>query len=198
LLLSSSSRIACYELGSIHELLTPGTGAGRVRRARAQRASCERQRQALGFQRFSDVLQETLPQQRRKRLGPRIDAQTLLSKRDASAFTQKTPWRELVEHRFADDEIQTGVAAGDGMAHPVAFVRVEEENLIRLGNGIVSAEMPNEDTAIWERHVGGVRGFLVALVPAAPRAVDIPDCDERSLQQRSSGNVRHRSTTIMD
>src|SRR5262249_31241001 len=122
----------------------------------------------------------------------------LLSKGHAAAVTQQAAWRELVEQRFADDEVQAGVTSRQGMADPVAFVRVEEKYLVGLGHGIVSAEMPDEDTAIGKRHVRVGRAFLLALMPAAAGAANIPDRDERRLQQRPSGKVRHCSPTIMD
>jgi hypothetical protein len=76
-------------------------------------------------------------------------------------------------------------------------VRIEEQYLVRLGDRIVLSEMSDEDAAVREHHVGGVRGFFIALMPAAARAVNIPDRHELRLQERSSGHLRHVSQFLL-
>jgi hypothetical protein len=115
----------------------------------------------------------------------------LWSKGDASGFTQQASGRHLIEYRFADDEIQAGVAARHRMADSVALVSVEEEHLVRLGDRIVSREMSDVNAAIREHHVDSVRGFLIALMPAAALALDISDGNETRLQKRLSGYLSH-------
>jgi N-acetylneuraminic acid mutarotase len=119
------------------------------------------------------------------------DAQTLLSKGDAFGFTPQASGRQLIEYRFTDHEIQAGIAARHRMADPVALVSVEEEDLVRLGDRIVSPEMSDVNAAIWEHHVDCVRGFLIAVLPAAALALHISDCDETRLQERVSGHLSH-------
>src|SRR5262249_52373034 len=77
------------------------------------------------------------------------------------------------------------------MADAIAFAGVEEEDLVRLGDRIVSAKMSNVNAAIREHHVGGVRGFLIAVMPAAALALDISDGDDLRLQKRSGDHLGH-------
>src|SRR5262245_32082349 len=102
-----------YDLGAIGEPLPDGTCDRRVRRAWSQRAPSQRECEALRLQCFSDVRAQTVSEQRRKCLRSRVDAQTLLSKRDAAAFLQQAPRRQLSQNRFAEDDIKAGVTAGD-------------------------------------------------------------------------------------
>ena len=106
-----------YQLGSIDEPLADGTRGRRVRRARPQCASRQRQARLSASSGSAMFVRETVPKQRRKRR-PRIDAQTLWSKGDASDFTQGSG-RQFIEYRFADDEIQG--SRRPAMADPVAL-----------------------------------------------------------------------------
>ena len=179
------------QFGSIDEPLADSTRGRRMRRAGPQRAPCQREREALRLQRFSDVRAETVSKQRRQCLRSRVDARTLLSKRDAASITQEAPRRQFIQNRFAEDNVKAGVTAWDRVADAIAFVGVEEEDLVRLGDCIVSPKMPDVSAAIWEDDVGCVRGFLIAVMPAATRALDISDGDELRPQQRSSGYLSH-------
>src|SRR5215510_7555763 len=180
-----------HQLGSIDEPLLNGTGDWRVRRPRSQRAPGQRERETLRLQRFSDVRAKAVSKQRRKGLCSRVNAQALLSKRDAPAFMQQAQGRQFIQNRFAEDDIKAGVTTGDWVADTIAFIGVEEENLVRLGHRIISPEMPNVNAAIWEDDVGRTRGLLIAVMPAATRALDISDTDQLRSQQRSSGYLRH-------
>ena len=188
----TAGQIARHDhLGSIDQSLAASTRGRCVRGARPERTFRQRQREALRLERFGDVRAETVPKQRRERLRSRIDAQTLRSKNEASDFAQQASWRQFIEYRFADDEIHAGIAARYGMADPVAFVRVEEEYLVRFGDRIVSTEVPHVEAAIREHHVSGVRGFLFAAMPAAALALDISDGDELRFQERSRNHLGH-------
>src|SRR5262252_2544505 len=78
------------------------------------------------------------------------------------------------------------------MAHAVALVRVENEDLVRFGDRLVLPEMSDVETAIREDHVRRARSFFLTVVPAATRTLNIPDRDESRLQQLAGGHLRHR------
>src|SRR5262245_15974306 len=164
-----------HQLGSIDEPLTNRTCDWRVRRPRSQRAPCQRQCETLRFQRFSDVRAKTVSKQRGQRLCSRVNAQALRSKRDAATFTQQAPRRQFIQDRFAEDDIKAGVTPGDRVADAIAFVGVEEENLVRLSHRIISPKMSNVNAAIRKDDVGRVRGLLIAEMSAATRALDVSD-----------------------
>jgi hypothetical protein len=78
------------------------------------------------------------------------------------------------------------------MTDAVAFVRVEEEDLIRFGNRIIATEMSHVHSAIREHDVRRTRGFLIAARSAAARATDVPNGNERCFQQVAGDDLWHR------
>src|SRR5690349_550479 len=77
------------------------------------------------------------------------------------------------------------------MADAIALARVEEQDLVRLGDRVVAAEMAHVDAAIREDHVQRGRELLRALVPAQALAPDVADDDAGRLQQELGGDLRH-------
>jgi hypothetical protein len=149
------------------------------------------QGQALCLQRFGDTLAQAVPEQRYQRLCPRIDAAALLPEGQRSAVAQKGAWRQLVQQRFGDGDVEAGIAACHGMADPVAFGRIEEQHLVGLGDGLVAAEMAHEDAAIRKHQMRGAGAFFGALMLAIALAAYIAHRDGRRLQQRLDGDLGH-------
>ena len=77
------------------------------------------------------------------------------------------------------------------MADPIGLAGVEEQHLVRFGDGLVAPHMAHIDAAIGEHELRGARAFLRTLMPAAPAAIDILDADRRRLQQRLDGELGH-------
>ena len=98
-----------------------------------------------------------------------------------------------MQQRFADDQRQTGIAAGHGVAYPITFASVEKQHLIRLRYRLVTPKMPHIDAAIrkYELRVG--RALFRTLVPVTTLAVHVPDRNSRRFQQGSNGKFRHVS-----
>ena len=93
--------------------------------------------------------------------GPTGDrSQALLREHEPGAVTQQRRRRQLAEERLADAEAQAGIATGHRMADPVRLARVEEEDLVRLGNGLIVTDVADEDAAIRE-HEPQIAGELI-------------------------------------
>jgi hypothetical protein len=79
------------------------------------------------------------------------------------------------------------------MAYAVAFSRVEKEDLVCLGNGLVVSQMAYVDTAIREDEFGTGGAFFRTLFTAGSLAVDVADSDGRRLQEVIDGEFRRVS-----
>jgi hypothetical protein len=73
------------------------------------------------------------------------------------------------------------------MADPITFAGVEEQDLIRLGDGLVAPQVPHVGAAIGKDELGGSGMLLRARVPAAALTAHIPNRDGRSGQERLNG-----------
>ena len=168
-------------------------GACTVRGPSARRASVNAM---LSASSGSAIEPQAVPQLRDERLRPRIDAQTLLPKRERRARpgTQKRARRQLVQERFVDDQIEAAVAARHRMADAIAFASVEEQHLIRFGDRFVLSNVPHENAAGREHQTRLARGLLVAAALARPRAGEVVNLDRRRLQQRHRDDTRHRQS----
>jgi hypothetical protein len=146
-----------------------------MRRPLAERAPHQRQGERLGFERLDNPEAQTVPQQRDERLRPRIDPETGAVESHRSFRAKIGFRRQLFEHLLADRQRKARVAAGNGVADVIAFLCIEEDDLVRFRNRLASPHMVDIDAAIGKHHMRGSDGFLCAPVPASPMAHDIPD-----------------------
>ena len=70
------------------------------------------------------------------------------------------------------------------MADAVAFAGVEEQHLIRFGNGLIAPEVPYIDPAIGKDEFGCVRALFGARRGATSLTVHIPDSHIGSVEER--------------
>jgi hypothetical protein len=96
-----------------------------------------------------------------------------------------------VQYGLANLERKTGIAAGYGMTHAVAFARVEKQHLISFGYRLVVAKMPHIDAPIWKYKLCRSRVLFFALPPMAAIAAHVADHDGWRCQQRLNGEFRH-------
>jgi hypothetical protein len=86
--------------------------------------------------------------------------------------------------RFVDHQSQAGIATRHRMADSVAFEPVEKQHLIRFGNGLILADMPDIDPTIREHQLRAFCALLRTLVSTGPSAVCISYGDSRRSQKR--------------
>jgi hypothetical protein len=115
----------------------------------------------------------------------------LPAKRQRAASADLLVRCQFAQQRLADDKVQTGIAAFNGMTNPIGFGVVEEQHLIGFGHGIVTTQMAHKHAAIWKDQMRHVRAFFYALVPACAAADDILDRDGRRPQERLCRELRH-------
>ena len=111
------------------------------------------------------------------------NASTALSRR-------KVRRRQFTQLRLVDDQRQTGIATRHGMADPVAFGGVEKQHLIRLGDGLIMAQVAHINAAIRKHQLCG-RALFRTLMRQPPWQYDVSDRNGWRFQQRSSGKFRH-------
>src|SRR5690349_16369629 len=78
------------------------------------------------------------------------------------------------------------------MAHAIAFLPVEEEDLVRLRDGLFASYMPHVHAAIREDEVRARRAFLGAAMAAGPPAIHIVYRQGSRLEQGVRRDLAHR------
>src|SRR4051812_37482318 len=91
----------------------------------------------------------------------------------AGLFARQMPRRELAQRRFTHREHQARITADDRVAHLVALPGIEEEDVVRVGHGLLPADVPQIDAAIWEHEVRVRRAFFGAAMPARTAAIHV-------------------------
>src|SRR4030095_5811333 len=77
------------------------------------------------------------------------------------------------------------------MAHAIPCGGVEKQHLIRFGDGLISSEMADENTAIREHEMGRGGALFVALMRVATLAGHIADLDGVRLEETLRSDFRH-------
>jgi hypothetical protein len=77
------------------------------------------------------------------------------------------------------------------MAHPVSFVRVEKQNLIRLGYRLILSKMAYIDAAIPKHEFWDGRALFRARRPAVALTIHVSDSNGRRFQQSLNTKFRH-------
>lgn len=178
------------ELDPVDRPPAAGAGGRSVGGALPDRAPYQGQSQAFGFQRFGDLPAQAVPEQSHQGLGPRVDPPPLPPEPELRGVVEEGPRRELAQERLADHQVQAGVATRDRVAHAIALVRVEEQDLVGLRHRVVLPQVPDVEAAIGEDEVQGRRGLLRPRGLAGTPAAHVPDDDGRRLQQRLGDDLR--------
>ncbi len=151
-----------HELGSIYQFLATNRRARRMRAARPESSSHQSQCQNLSFQGFCNVLVQAVAQERHEGLRTGVDAQTPPTECSSGTWTQNVGRRQLVQLGFLDNQRQTAIAAGDGMADPIALMGIEKEYLVGFRHGLIMSNMVHIHTAIGKYKLGRSRAFFGA------------------------------------
>jgi hypothetical protein len=70
------------------------------------------------------------------------------------------------------------------MTHPIAFVLVEEHDLIRLSHHLIGAEVTYKDALVGKHQIGRAGAFLRTFVPAVTTADYIAESDRFRVQKQ--------------
>src|ERR1700722_15531864 len=83
--------------------------------------------------------------------------------------------RQLVQQILRETHHETIVTAFDGMTDLIAFRGVEEENLVRIGNRLLSAHMADVHAAVRKDQVCDGGAFLGAPMSAGAGAAPVEE-----------------------
>jgi len=136
-----------------------------------------------------------MAQKSNKRLGPRVDPQTLSSKCRGCLIAKKSCGRQFKELLFADCQRQARVSPRDWMANTVAFGSIEEYHLVRFRYRLVAPKMAHVDASIREDEFGSCRILFGALTATTSLAIHVANLDGRRVEQGLS--TKFRDTPIL-
>jgi hypothetical protein len=184
-------RRAANFTGDFRERPTPGEIAGQqhldtigqppatvsraalVRCSGSQASADQGKRQIFRFQRLNRPIVEAMPQKSDQCLCARIDALMLMKKSRIGAVTEDAAGRQFAQNGIREAEGETRVAARHGVAHLIAFTGIEKQNMICVGDGLVSSNVTHVYSPIGEYEMRSGCGFLRGAVPARARAVHV-------------------------
>jgi hypothetical protein len=132
-----------------------------------------------------------VPEQRHECLSARIDAQALQAEAEFVALVQQWSRRQFTQQRFGQSQHQAGVAAGDRMADLIAFAGIEQQHMVRIGDRVVAADMPQVGSAVGEHQMRRRHALLCAAMPARTRAMHVSHRDRTRFEQEVYFKVRH-------
>ncbi len=167
------------------------TGETRTSWARPEGPLRKSQRQAFSFQRLRDILAQTMAQKRYKSLRSPINPQTLLLKCQRYPVLRQCSRRQLTELSFVQDQRQAGIAARHRMAHPIAFARVEKQDLVSFSDCLLLSNVPYVNAPIWKHQLRRTRALFRTLMAAASPAVRIPNTHGRGREERVHRKFGH-------
>src|ERR1700721_825334 len=103
-----------------------------------------------------------MTQQYHERLHLCVNPEMLTSKAQGTHGGEHGCWRQLAQQFLRETHHETIVAAFDRMTDLIAFRGVEEEDLVRIGNRLLSAHMADVHATVRKDQVGEGGAFLGA------------------------------------
>ena len=157
--------------------------SARRRRGRAPPSGCtvrgpktqahQVERQILRRQGIDGPLFEAMTKHRGHCLGAMVDTHLLATKPGRFAAVQQGLGNEFPQGRFRERERQARIASRHRMTDLITLVRVEQQDMVRIGDALIVPDVPQVDAAIGEYQMRDGDAFLHAAMAARPAAPDI-------------------------
>ena len=178
------------QLDAVDQAAPSEGGSRHARGTRAESAMRQRQCKTFCFQGFRDPAAETVPEHGHQRLCSPVDSRPLLAKCKNRYGAQKLARSEFSKQRLLNDESEAGIAAGHRVADTIAFMGVEEDHLVRFSDGLIVAQVPDKDAAIWKHQLRGLSVLFLRMITVGSCAIDITDGDDGRVKKQVNVKLR--------
>src|SRR5262249_5054333 len=119
-----------------------------------------------------------------ERLSARVDAKTLPAERQITTASHVILGHELTQPRLTDAERKARITTRNRVTDPVAFILVEKQHLVGLGDRILTADVTDVCASIGKHEVGRSSTFLCALVSAFATTDHVAKADGGGLDEK--------------